>query len=73
MCKKQCYDKKTAQTILNERKQKSKKWAREIRIYFCEQCNGFHLTSKEEWEQPLQLKQEELIFCDLWKKLKGID
>jgi len=71
MCNKQNFDKKTAQTALNERKTKGKQWSREKRIYYCEYCNKWHLTSKAEWEEPLQLKLEDLKYADKWKKLQG--
>jgi hypothetical protein len=70
MCSKQCYDKKTAKTILNERKDKGRKWSREKRIYFCEKCNSWHLTSEDEYEPRIQLKEEDLIFKSKWKELK---
>ncbi len=68
MCRKQCYDKKTAQSILNERKRKGKKWAKECRIYFCESCQSHHLTSMEEYAP---LEPIDLIFKDEWEKLKA--
>ena len=68
-CHKQKYDKKTATTILNERKNKGKKWSREKRIYFCEKCQFYHLTSEEEYTERVYLNEEELVFKDKWKKL----
>lgn len=67
MCRKMCYDKKTAQTILNERKKMGKKWAKECRIYFCESCCSYHLTSMREYSP---LEPIELIFKEEWEKLK---
>lgn len=69
-CQKKCYDLKTAKTVLNERKEKGKKWSREKRIYFCEECQAHHLTSEEEHSERVYLKEEDLIFCRLWEKLK---
>lgn len=70
MCNKQKFDKKTAQTILNERKNKGKKWSREKRYYLCN-CGWYHLTSKEEWEEPIKLNIEELKYANKWKNLQG--
>ena len=69
MCNKQKFDKKTAQTILNERLNKGKKWSSEKRTYYCEECNAWHLTSIEEWEEPIQLEITELKYANKWKKL----
>ena len=68
VCRKQGYEKKTAQSILNERKAKGKKWSREKRIYECPICFKWHLTSMEEYT-PLELI--DLIFKDEWEKLKA--
>lgn len=67
MCRKMCYDKKTANTILNERRKKGKKWAKECRVYFCESCCSHHLTSMEEYAP---IEEIDLIFKDEWEKLK---
>lgn len=69
MCNKQKFDKKTAQTVLNDRKTKGKKWSREKRTYYCEECNAWHLTSMEEWEEPIKLEITELKYANKWKKL----
>lgn len=68
-CNKNKYDKKTASTILNDRKKKGKKWSREVRYYFCEECQAHHLTSKEEWEEPIKLELDELVYKEKWKEL----
>lgn len=68
-CNKQCYDKKTAKTILNDRKSKGKKWSREKRIYECPECGEWHLTSEEEWEERVYLKEDDLIFKSKWEEL----
>lgn len=72
MCRKMCYDKKTALTVLNERKRKGKKWAKEIRIYKCPTCEGnvWHLTSMEEYSEKIEIPFEELIYKEEWLKLK---
>lgn len=38
MCNKVQFSKKEATTALNERKNKGKKWSREVRIYECTEC-----------------------------------
>jgi len=70
MCRKECYDKKTAKTILNQRKREHKG---EVRIYFHEECNAWHLTSQEEYEEIIQLKEEDLVYKEKWLKLKTPD
>lgn len=49
ICKKRCYpNKKSAETVLNYvRGQKRKKMAQ--RIYRCEKCKGWHITSKNSY------------------------
>ena len=72
MCRKMCYDKKTANTILNERRKKGKKWAKETRIYQCPdlECSNFwHLTSKTE---HFEKEAIELKFKEEWEKLKAM-
>lgn len=71
VCRKQQFDKKTALTILNERKSNRRKYAKECRIYECPICNKWHLTSMEEYDERIELKEEDLIFCSLWKRLRG--
>lgn len=70
MCKKVQFSKKEAQTALNERKTKGRQWSKEKRIYYCEYCNKWHLTSKEEWEEPIQLIEKDLIYAEKWKTLQ---
>jgi len=67
MCRKMQYSKKIALTILNERKRKGKKWAKEVREYFCPKCNAHHLTS---WEEYNEREEIDLIYKDEWEKLK---
>ena len=70
MCTKQKYDKKTAKTILNQRLKEHKG---EKRIYFHEECNAWHLTSHEEYEEVIFLKEEDLVYKEKWLKLKNPD
>ena len=46
-CHKEKFDKKTAKTILNKCKKEHRP---ECRIYECPECNAWHLTSEEEYE-----------------------
>lgn len=53
MCGKQRFSKKEAGTILNYikkhgRKKNSKR--KEKRYYFCDECNSYHLTSKNGYD-----------------------
>lgn len=75
MCLKKQYSKREAHVILNERKNKHKKWAKEIRAYECPYCienkedKVWHLTSMEEYEERETI---ELIFKEEWEKLKAM-
>ena len=73
MCQKQQYDKRTAICALKEAKKqgKSHKWRKEVRVYECPKCKMWHLTSKEEFEEIIEIPEEELIFRDKWLKLKS--
>lgn len=42
VCGKVIFDKKTAQTKKNFLERRGNE--RELRIYYCEECNGWHLT-----------------------------
>lgn len=44
VCGKQCYDKKGALTVKNDRERRG---AANLRIYECQVCNAWHLTSQE--------------------------
>ena len=70
-CRKICYNLKEARSELNVVKKLGKKYRHEKRIYFCKECQAHHLTSEEEYEQRIYLKQEELIFANKWKNLLG--
>lgn len=72
-CNKQKYDKKSAITALNYcKKHKNKQYKKECRYYYCEDCGFYHLTSREEYEEPVKLELKDLIFKDLWVKLKSL-
>lgn len=73
-CQKKSYDKKGAQTALNKiheslgRQRKRYKRSKEVRYYYCEQCNAWHLTSMSEDERELL---EVTINHDLFKPFLG--
>ena len=70
MCNKQKYSKKEAKTVLNHCKgNKRKNYRNECRIYECLECDSWHLTSKEEWEQSTQLTLDDLKQKQEWLKL----
>lgn len=69
MCSKQKYKLKEAKTVLNEcQRNKGKQYRKECRYYLCE-CGWYHLTSKNEWEEPIKLELNELIYKEKWKDL----
>lgn len=47
-CTKKCFSKKTAQSVVNYRQYKKMRHANEKRSYYCEECNCWHVTSKED-------------------------
>lgn len=67
LCHKECFNKKTAQTILNQCKKEHRK---ECRIYYHEECNAWHLTSQEEYNEVVQLEEKDLLYCQKWKELQ---
>lgn len=69
MCSKEKFDLKSAKTVINHAKNQHKKWRREVRYYFCDYCNCYHVTSKEEYEPPVKLNLEELKYAEKWKTL----
>ena len=68
MCNKEKFDKKSAQTALNHCK---KEHRNEKRIYECNKCGWWHLTSDEEYVEKVYLGEEDLLFKEKWMKLKG--
>jgi len=69
MCEKEKFSKKSAKTIINHAKKQNKKWRREKRCYFCDVCEAWHVTSKEEYEEIIPIKLEELSYKDKWMNL----
>lgn len=71
MCSKNRYNKKEAQTVLNETfRNRNKKWRREKRYYFCNVCSCWHLTSDEEYNEREIIPLEDLIYKNEWVKLR---
>lgn len=66
MCSKECFRKRDAEIALKKVKKSSKNYRKECRTYYCEKCNAWHLTSKEEWIDVEDLK---LLEEDRWKEL----
>jgi len=67
-CNKEKFDKRTATTILNKCKREHRP---ECRIYECDKCIGWwHLTSSEEYEEIVQLREDDLVYKEKWMKLK---
>ncbi len=67
-CSKQQFTKKEAKTVLNHCK---KEHRNECRIYECPECNFWHLTSLEIYEEPIKLELEDLKYAEKWKCLLG--
>jgi len=60
MCTKIKYNKREAQTALNFLHSKRKfKCRREKRYYHCDDCNGWHLTSKDLYDDEKTGKQKQ--------------
>lgn len=53
-CKKITLTKQKAHDALEYIKKNRHKWQREQRIYFCDLCNGWHLTSLLEYREGVQ-------------------
>jgi hypothetical protein len=69
ICKKRKFDKKTAKSILNRNAKGCGSWRREVRYYECPICKSWHLTSLQEYEEPVKLGLEELSYKEHWKLL----
>lgn len=60
-CVRVSYTKKECKAILRHNKKHPKQYRKEIRMYYCEICNAWHLTSKEyvpneQHNQPVKSK-----------------
>ena len=67
-CRKKIFTKREAEHTLDVNRHADKKYRREIRTYYCELCNGWHLTSEaDKNENPVV--DIELTYEEKWKKL----
>jgi hypothetical protein len=66
-CQKTKFGKKQVKTVLNYiRFNQSKRWRKEVRYYQCPDCNHWHLTSWDDYdEEPLDIQ----IDYSKWEKL----
>jgi hypothetical protein len=57
-CKKIQFTKIEAKSILNHNRKShfNKKWRKEVRYYHCPECNMWHLTSREEYGEQIDIK-----------------
>ena len=64
ICQKKQYDKKGAQTALNNILRYLKRFSRrkEIRYYHCPLCNTWHLTSTDDDYEKLNIEIKEELF-----------
>lgn len=68
-CGKKVLTKREAEGALNKAKSHKRKYRREKRMYYCEKCKGWHLSSKEEWpEEPLKVEILEPFFAKYMDK-----
>lgn len=57
MCGKKCFKKREADGALRQNENNHHRgYRREVRRYFCEECQCWHLTSKPEKEEDMELK-----------------
>lgn len=64
MCDKKCFTKIEAQSALNHNKHSGKQYRKEQRMYYCEDCNAWHLTSREDLRDTVSVE----IWEDKWEK-----
>lgn len=63
-CGKKVLTKREAEGALNKAKSHKRKYRREKRMYYCDGCNGWHLSSIEEWvEEPIKVDILEPFFA----------
>lgn len=63
-CGKKVLTKREAEGALNNALVSGKRFRREKRMYYCEGCNGWHLSSIEEWiEEPPKVEIMESFFA----------
>ena len=69
MCQgKQKFSKKEAHLVLKHARECPKRWRREKRSYFCEECNAWHVTSKDFGLTEI-IPFEDLKYQEDWIKL----
>lgn len=66
VCSKKIFTKTEAQSALNFNRHTNKSYRKENRLYYCAECNGWHLTSKE--RTPFT-PQYDLKFENKWHQL----
>lgn len=64
-CNKVCFQKHEAELCIQKNKKSSKQYRKEIRIYYCDIHNAWHLTSEEQ-EEDLDIK---IKYKKKWKRL----
>lgn len=68
ICGKKIFTKREAEAILKKKGRSRKRGKKEKRMYYCEPCNGWHLTSQEE-EPKLVQNNISKKFKKQWEKL----
>ena len=66
-CNKRIFTKRQAEAILRLKPKGSRKRKKEVRTYFCEECNGWHLTSME--VPPEEIVEVDVINKEKWSLL----
>ncbi len=67
-CNKKQFTKIEAEKALKRNKKSSKQYRKEVRYYYCGECNSHHLTSKKLVDDE-DLLEIELTNIDRWKQL----
>lgn len=67
MCSKKCFSKLEATTTLNYNYRHGRQYRKEVRMYYCEYHNAWHLTSME--DEPAEPTNVKLIHKKRWKRL----
>lgn len=66
-CTKKSLSKQEATIAIKLAKQSHKQYRRETRYYFCEECNAWHLTSRE--DPPEEIEELEVVNKEKWESL----
>lgn len=67
MCNKLSFTKKQSELAIKKAKKSSKQYRKECRNYYCEECNAWHLTSKEEFVEGEE--NFNILYKDRWDRL----